>query len=274
MTNIEANDYEIRDVNYDIIHGETIENFKSLINILNIQPGEKMLDLGGGYGSVLEKIVQVKDVFPFHYDLLDGGQHQLNKGKQRHQKLLQTGRPGPEIRYLHQNAVELNLSANYYDVVLCKMFIHEIPEINKQKVFDNIYSVIKPGGRVVIWAPDLNNEDKDFYSKVIFQKDKLAGFESLLKNRHFSLSSEICTYLNNSGFKNAEKLHAFFYDLHTVNRLKEEFANDESKLLMWNDYILKLSKELSEENRKKMLISIQNTNIHLRFNRAIFKAVK
>ena len=61
--------------------GETNEQYMALLNNLNIEPGLKMLDLGGGYGFVLEKIIELKGAVPFHYDLVDGAQHQLNKGR-------------------------------------------------------------------------------------------------------------------------------------------------------------------------------------------------
>ena len=201
----QQSDYETRDVDYSLIHGETKEVFSKFVEALHLKTDSKLLDLGGGYGSVLVSILENNPQLSFNYNLLDSSLLQLKKAKKHIDNFLKQKENKVTINYIHQNASKMNLPDNLYDVIVCKMFIHEVPLHKKEKIFKKIYSVLKPGGHVIFWNPDLNENDHSFYKNTIRKKDELAKFNNLVKNRHFLLNSELVAHLETAGFSDIEK---------------------------------------------------------------------
>jgi len=270
----EQSDYETRDVDYSLIHGETKEVFSKFVQALKLKTDSKLLDLGGGYGSLLLKILENSPRLSFNYDLLDSSELQLKKAKKYIDDFLKKGENMAVVSYIHQNAAQMSLPENRYDVIVCKMFVHEIPVHKKEIIFKKIFLALKPGGHVVFWNPDLNEDDYSFYINTIRKKDELAKFNALAEDRHFLLNSELITHLETAGFSNVEKLFGFNYDLHTSRRLQSEFNNKEDDLQQWNSYIIEIAGFLPPDLKKSLIIDVKENNIHLRFKRAVFKALK
>lgn len=268
------NAYEVRNADYAVVHAESEVDFDQFIHVLNIKNDEKVIDVGGGYGSIFIRLMQRQPHIKFEYDLLDGGLFQLKKGEERISALLEKFDNQSAVRYLHQDATQLNLHGNHYDLVICKMFLHEIPESCKKELINSLFAIVKPGGRLVVWNPDLEDNDYQFYTSVIRKKDELAGYESLVQNRHFLLNSDFYTLMQAAGFTGVQKLLTFDYHLHTVNRLDEEFSGDKQKLQEWNNYILQIAEELDGTTRESLKIQNHNDNIYINFKRSVFSLQK
>jgi ubiquinone/menaquinone biosynthesis C-methylase UbiE len=270
MTQPILNAYEIRNADYAVVHSESETDFDQFIEALHIKDGEKVVDIGGGYGSIFMKLIERQPDVNFEYDLLDGGLFQLKKGEDKIRILLEKYGNSSQVRYMHQDAVALNLLTNNYDLVICKMFLHEIPQRYKKQLISSLFAIVKPGGRVVVWNPDLENNDYEFYTSVIKKKDELAGYESLVQNRHFLLNSDFCALMEDAGFTCLEKLLTFDYHLHTVNRLNQEFSGDEQKLQEWNTYIMQIADELDSSTRESLKIKSLDNDIYINFKRSVF----
>lgn len=270
----QQSDYEKRNVDYTLIHGETKEVFSKFIEVLGLKTGSKLLDIGGGYGSVLLNILEKNPQLSFNYHLLENSLLQINKGKNYLENYVTNHGSKVNINYINQDASEINLPDNTYDIVICKMFIHEIPQHKKEEIFKKIYSLLKHGGDVIFWNPDLNENDFNFYVSTIRKKDELAKFDTLVANRHFILNSELIEYLENVGFSDIKKLFDFDYDLHTSLRLTSEFHDKNELLNEWNDYILKSAGLLPHDLRNSLIVDVSDHNVHIRFKRAVFKAKK
>jgi ubiquinone/menaquinone biosynthesis C-methylase UbiE len=270
MTQPILNAYEIRNADYAVVHSESEIDFDQFIEALNIKDGEKVIDVGGGYGSIFMKLIERNPQINFEYDLLDGGLFQLKKGEDKISVLLEKYGNSSQVRYMHQDAVALNLLTNNYDLVICKMFLHEIPQRYKKQLISSLFAIVKPGGRVVVWNPDLEDNDYQFYTSVIKKKDELAGYESLVQNRHFLLNSDFCSLMEEAGFTCVEKLLTFDYHLHTVNRLNQEFSGDKQKLQEWNEYIMRIAQELDSSTRDSLKIKSLDDDIYINFKRSVF----
>lgn len=268
------NAYEVRNADYAVVHAESEVDFDQFIQVLNIKNDEKVIDVGGGYGSIFIRLIERLPNIRFEYDLLDGGMFQLKKGEERISTLLEKYDNPSQVRYLHQDATQLNLHGNHYDLVICKMFLHEIPESCKKTLIDSLFAIVKPGGRLVVWNPDLEYNDYTFYTSVIRKKDELAGYESLVQNRHFLLNRDFYELMEGAGFTGVQKLLTFDYHLHTVNRLNEEFSGDKQKLQEWNNYILQIAEELDVTTRASLKITNQDDDIYINFKRSVFSLQK
>jgi ubiquinone/menaquinone biosynthesis C-methylase UbiE len=270
----QKNDYDTRDVDYSLIHGESKEILAKFTKALGLKNGMRLLDVGGGYGSMLLAILENEPDVSFHYDLLDSSSGQIRKANRIISAFFNKGNYKVDVSFIHQNAVKIDLPSDQYDVIVCKMFIHEIPEAKKETVFRKMYAVLKPGGIVVFWNPDLDEADHHFYEHTIRKKDELANFERLVRNRHFLLNSDFVAHLRNAGFHSVEKLFDFDYDLHTSLRLKSEFNDKKEVLAEWHRYIHEISQLLTPEVKNNLVRKVSDDNIHIRFKRAVFKAVK
>lgn len=268
------NAYEVRNANYAIVHSESEVDFNQFIDALAIKDGEKVIDVGGGYGPIFIRLINREPGINFHYDLLDGGKFQLKKAEEKISVLLEEKNNHSVVRYLHQDATALDLPDAHYDLVICKMFFHEIPQIYKKSLIGKLSSIIKPGGRMVIWNPDLTESDYQFYTSVIRRKDELAGFESMVQNRHFLLNEDMYELLADAGFTDFKKLLTFDYHLNTMNRLDEEFSGDKTKLQLWNEYILQIAEQLDDETRERLKINVIGDDLYINFKRGIFSVKK
>jgi ubiquinone/menaquinone biosynthesis C-methylase UbiE len=268
------NAYEVRNADYAVVHAESDIDFDQFIAVLDIKDGEKVIDVGGGYGSIFIRLIQRKPHISFKYDLLDGGMFQLKKGEEKIKILLEQFDNSSEVRYLHQDACELTLEEDYYDLVICKMFLHEIPLQLKKKLISDLFTIVRPGGRIVVWNPDLHENDHKFFTSVIRKKDELAGFDSLVQNRHFFLNSDFEKMMLDAGFTNFERMLTFDYHLHTINRLNEEFAGDKEKLKQWNQHILNIAADLDEPTRTDLKIMANEDDVYINFKRGIFSLQK
>ena len=268
------NAYEVRNANYAIVHSESEVDFNQFIDALAIIDGEKVIDIGGGYGPIFTRLINRYPGLTFSYDLLDGGSFQLKKSEEKIKVLLADKQNDSVVRYMHQDATQLDLPAEYYDLVICKMFFHEIPKKYKKELIKSLSAILKPGGRMVIWNPDLDENDYQFYTSVIKKKDELAGFESLVQNRHFLLNNDFHQLVDEAGFIDFKKLLTFDYHLSTKNRLDEEFSGDRLKLDTWNEYILQIAENLDNDTRERLNITVSGDDIYINFKRGVFSVQK
>lgn len=266
-------DYEKRDVDFSLIHNESDEVYYKLIDFMSIGDGQAFLDLGGGYGSFLYKLLNHIPETKMEYHLWDSSKTFIAKAKNDYERFIDKS-PNINVNFVHHDSLKDLGNHSKFDVILCKMFIHEIPRSDKGKVFDNIYSLLKPGGRVYFWKPDLSVENYDFYTNVIAKKDQLANFENLAKERAFLLNSELEAYLADSGFQEISQLFDFDYLLQTERRLASEFRNETQKLIKWNNYIKEEHSALNQKDVTPIKEDMSINSITIEFKRIIYSALR
>ncbi|MEN2281653.1 class I SAM-dependent methyltransferase [Algoriphagus sp. SE2] len=266
-------DYKKRDVDFSLIHNESDEVYFKLIDLMAICDGQAFLDIGGGYGSFLYKLLNRIPDTRMKYYLWDSNKPFIAKAIRDYEKCANKD-SNIDVSFVHNNGLNISEDHSKFDVILCKMFIHEIPKSDKEKVFNNIYSLLKPGGRVYFWKPDLSEKNYDFYRRVIAKKDQLADFENLAKERDFLLNTELEAHLANSGFQEISKLFDFDYILHTDRRLVSEFRNETKKLLEWNDFVKKEHERLNQTGFTPIKEDKSINRITIDFKRIIYSALR
>ncbi|PKI17799.1 bifunctional demethylmenaquinone methyltransferase/2-methoxy-6-polyprenyl-1,4-benzoquinol methylase UbiE [Colwellia sp. 12G3] len=138
------------------------------IDASGVRPGNKVLDLAGGTGDLTAKFSQLvgregKVV------LADINSSMLNVGrdKLRDKGLVQN------IEYVQANAEYLPFEENTFDIVTIAFGLRNVTD--KDKALRSIYSVLKPGGRLLVLEfskpeNELLNKAYDFYSFNILPK--------------------------------------------------------------------------------------------------------
>ena len=138
------------------------------IDASGVRLGNKVLDLAGGTGDLTAKFSQLvgKDG---KVVLADINSSMLNVGrdKLRDKGLVQN------IEYVQANAEALPFEENTFDVVTIAFGLRNVTD--KDKALRSIYSVLKPGGRLLVLEfskpeHELLNKAYDFYSFNILPK--------------------------------------------------------------------------------------------------------
>lgn len=138
------------------------------IDASGVRPGNKVLDLAGGTGDLTAKFSQL--VGPQGQVVLaDINSSMLNVGrdKLRDKGLVQN------IEYVQANAEQLPFEENTFDIVTIAFGLRNVTD--KDKALRSIYSVLKPGGRLLVLEfstpeHELLNKAYDFYSFNILPK--------------------------------------------------------------------------------------------------------
>lgn len=132
------------------------------IDASGVRPGNKVLDLAGGTGDLTAKFSRIVGR-EGKVILADINSSMLNVGrdKLRDKGLVQN------IEYVQANAEYLPFEENTFDVVTIAFGLRNVTD--KDKALRSIYSVLKPGGRLLVLEfskpeHELLNKAYDFYS--------------------------------------------------------------------------------------------------------------
>lgn len=118
---------------YDDKHAYVFKYGEAVVDLLQAQPGEKILDLGCGTGHLTELIAQkgIKVIG------IDSSESMIAKAKGLF----------PEIEFHIQDARNFNFYEEF-DGIFSNATLHWILE--KEKVIENMYKSLKKGGRIAI----------------------------------------------------------------------------------------------------------------------------
>ncbi len=120
-----------------------------LIDIADPQPGEVVIDLGSGPGYDTRRVAP--KVAPGKVYGVDFGEDMI---------VLANARRGEHdnIEYVLGNIVDVPLPDNTADLIISNCVFNLVP--NKAKVFEEVYRLLKPGGRVVVSDMIADSKDK------------------------------------------------------------------------------------------------------------------
>jgi SAM-dependent methyltransferase len=93
------------------------------------------------------------------------------------------------------------LPGNVFDRVLIKSGSHEIPLRLQPELYKSIFRVLKPGGIFVNIGMLFDDPNERGEAREIARvKDRLAGMEAAVRNRHFLMREEFYGFLRDAGF--------------------------------------------------------------------------
>ena len=216
--------FDDRIVNYEYIHGNQQEDFVQLIKALNPIETDTILDGCGGYMDVSKKILnRFSDKKPDIY-VLDESSLQLSRAKEK--QLV------PNNHLIQGDISNIPFPDNKFDKVVVKMGMHEMPLEKQRTAFQECYRVLKPGGKLVIWDLALpDDETQKLFQDIIREKDRLCGFDFLVKNRYFQKYSELVELFNQAKFTNVLEEFPIKSHLSIERRLSEFVSKDRLQIL-------------------------------------------
>lgn len=285
MNNYRPGTFDSRIVEYEKIHQITDEQIGALIKAVELKSNQKVLDGCSGYGSVTKWLFEhgaqsVVDTCDFF--LRDDSAVQIERAKENLKKY-------PKVKYSVGKIEFPSYEANFFDTVIIKMGLHENPKEIQIKMVQEVFRILKPGGKFVIWELYLNNETQPIFQSFIHKKDELAGFDSLAKRRYLPRRDEIESYIVDVGFQNFKENYIFNPILSTKVRLGELISRElkesnktepdetlkkvaEEKLHALNNFF---RNELSDDQKKVIKFEDEGDNIVIHnIDKAIVTAIK
>lgn len=240
--NYKKKGFDDRVVRYEQIHKIKDEYYQALINAIDPREGEVIFEGCAGYADVSKHIVEATKDFQLKPELYIQDESLVQMSRAHTELQL------PEDHMLLGDVRETGMPENKFDKAVIKMGIHELPQNEQPKVFAEMYRVLKPEGKFVIWELSLNQEVQKVFQDVLRKKDELAGFDAMVKNRYFQRHDELQKLFEGTGFKEIKDEYRIRYVFNVKGRLEELISKD--RLQMLNDKGT-LSQEDEEELKRR-----------------------
>jgi ubiquinone/menaquinone biosynthesis C-methylase UbiE len=263
------NDYNRRDVDFAKIHATSPLHFDIFFDILHPQPQSHILDIGGGYGSVILEYCKRYGSPNFYYDILEPSKLQVDKGKKMLAAVAECQQHN-YINYIHNGFLEHIIPPHTYHQIILKMVFHEFTATHQLEVLRKIHHIIRPGGQLLVWMPWLQEHTRSFFAYVIARKDHHAGFDTMARDRHFCHDTDFLHMAQQAGFHPEPPRFTFEYILDTRQRLAPEFNNNPDTYHQWLCDIRTAYQSLDPGTRQDISCTDAGDHIYLAFKRAIY----
>ncbi|MFZ2631181.1 MAG: methyltransferase domain-containing protein [Desulfosalsimonadaceae bacterium] len=126
-----------------LLLGKQTEYDQKIVQLLDLKPSDKVLDLGCGTGVLCRMIGD-------QLDAQSGGSVTGIDAAGNMIKVARKKRGAENIRFEAMAAENLGFENERFDAVVSSLFFHHVPLDLKEKALSEAYRVLKPGGRLVI----------------------------------------------------------------------------------------------------------------------------
>jgi ubiquinone/menaquinone biosynthesis C-methylase UbiE len=181
-------DYEIKGIGEEAIKSFGCGN---PVGLSSIVPGDIVVDLGSGAGldSIMAANRADESGRVVGIDLSD---KMISKARENAEKF----KLGSRVMFLKGDIENVPLEGNFATLVISNCVLALAP--NKQKVFDEIYRILKPGGRFVISdivsgqdIPKELVEDTDLYVSCVTGAAQVDQYHSMIRKSGFIKVEEV-----------------------------------------------------------------------------------
>jgi ubiquinone/menaquinone biosynthesis C-methylase UbiE len=222
MQNYRPGTFDSRIVQYEKVHAITDQQICAMVAAVDLKPAQTILDSCCGYGSVTRWLIEsmgTEKASTCSFFLVDESGVQIERARENLKNHTNTT--------YHVGDIEsLPYENNYFDTVIIKMGLHENPKTTQEKIVQELYRILKPGGKIVIWELYLDIHTQPIFQSFIQKKDELAGFSNLVQKRYFPRDDEIKEVVKKAGFEKFAEHYVFCPVLGTKIRLDELVSKD------------------------------------------------
>lgn len=267
-------DYQRRDVNFNAIHATNEKHFDIFFEILHIKEGQRLLDIGGGYGEVASEFYKRYREINYRYNLLEPSEFQLNKGKDYIHKNTSEHFYKNMTSFIHDDFLHFKTEEKY-DHIILKMVLQYFTLEEQLLVLKKSKSLLSKIGKITIWVPFLTEYVSDFFSFVIQKKDELAYFNQMKNKIYFCSEIEFEHLLLEAELiqdgAQIEPTFVFEYLLDTSARFHPEFKSNIDLYEQWLS-LIESQYVLTDKKTKEHVKLLKTKNgIILNFQRAIYQ---
>ena len=169
---------------------------RGLVNLLNIKPHDRILDLGCGRASILSYIHKRIRLFT-PTGGVDACQPLISLAQQSNSQGLALSLG---------SVTHLPFNPGVFDIALCTYVVKHLSSTELLRLFSEVHRVLKPGGRLIIWefAPSRWRFLTQIYIRVL---------SITISSEHLRSEAELSSALQESGFGIVQplKLGLFLY---------------------------------------------------------------
>jgi demethylmenaquinone methyltransferase/2-methoxy-6-polyprenyl-1,4-benzoquinol methylase/phosphoethanolamine N-methyltransferase len=172
---------------YNFFFGGRTARHKRVLDLAAIVPGERVLDVGCGPGTLAlaakERAGPDGEVYG-----IDAGAEMIEVARKK------AAKAGSDVRFQTGLIEEIPFPDGYFDVVFSTFMLHHLPDDLKRRGFREIARVLKPGGRLLAadFAPDAPVGIFSLLTRVIshgLPKSYVADLVAMMKDA--GLSAEV-----------------------------------------------------------------------------------
>lgn len=272
--------FDQRIVRYEEIHSIQQSDFRAFVDAAEIHGRSSILDCGCGYGAVTREVLlateneRLKGGADLAIDLVDESHVQIERARLELSPWL-GGAPGATLAFINGSFPgDLVRGSGPYDVIFCKMVLHEITKDQQLLFLTSAHEHLKIGGRFVFWDVCLSADIAEFYRAVVRAKDSLAGYETMAQRRNFLSESELRLLFEASPFGRVDFVKDIAYRFDTQKRLLPEFLGDESRFDEWQQSIRKSVTTLSSAALASIHYQDEGPSISFNVRKVIAVAIR
>jgi len=166
-------------------------DFKEELKHLSVFPGAKVLDAGCGTGIVtdyLSKIAPQVEVTGWDFSA-----ERLTMAENKY--------GAANITFEQKNLLELDIKTPLFDVIVCRFVLRHFDADGVQKVMQNLFNVLKPGG--VFYVVDVEGLMTDVYPCSDFLKTSLKNLREA-KAVSLEIARKLPYLFSESGYQNID----------------------------------------------------------------------
>lgn len=126
-----------------LLMGQQRKFREGMLKLARIQPGEKVLDVGCGTGTVA--IMAKQGAHPSaQIHALDAAPEMIDRAREK------AKRAGVDVDFQPGLVEAIHFPDDTFDLVMNSLMVHHLPPELKSKAFAEMYRVLRPGGRLLI----------------------------------------------------------------------------------------------------------------------------
>ena len=232
--------FDVRIVDFKLVHNQKQEDFDAFVDIIDPKDGQIILDGMDGYGAAAKEILVTASQKGFKPEIytLDESAVQVERARKNIPDI-------DEKHIIKADVRETPFANNFFDTVVIKMGIHELPKDEQQKAVDEMFRVLKQGGKFVTWDLSLvDPETQKIFQDVIRKKDELAGFDKLVESRYFPRRDELLALFEKAGFKDVSLAHKIDAKLSLRVRESELVSKERTQIIKERGVVTKDEEEM------------------------------
>lgn len=218
-----------RIVRYEDIHKVKSQDYDALLSAIDVAEGSTIFEGCSGYGDISQHILEATKTYkdkPILY-ILDESPVQIERAKEQLK--------GRVDHILLGDIRETHLPNDFFDRVVIKMGVHELPKDEQKRVFAEMFRILKPRGKFIIWELSLTDKTQKIFQDIVRKKDTLAGFNQLVNNRYFQKHDELIALYKNTGFSDIKDEYKMRYTFNPRGRFEELISKDRLEMKRENN---------------------------------------
>ena len=239
--------FDVRIVDFKLVHNQKQEDFDAFVDIIDPRDGQIILDGMDGYGAAAKEILDTASQKGFKPEIytLDESAVQVERARKNIPDI-------DEKHIIKADVRETPFANDFFDTVVIKMGIHELPKDEQQKAANEMFRVLKQGGKFVTWDLSLvDPETQKVFQDVIRKKDEIAGFDKLVESRYFPRRNELLALFEKAGFKDVSVAHKVDAKLSLRVRESELVSKERTQIMNERGFVTEEEEEQLEVLGKK-----------------------